>query len=256
MLFLPDHFHFVCEDSRRLIWASNSEEEQDRMAKSLCYGNLSNPLQSSCRTTDCLSPIFCYNSLHVGFGSSPPNPCQTISLSGQFMSSVISRHPWLSNSSSKKAGESRLAGKGVVNAKLVRFSGTKQVAIPFQEKSLPPSDYLKETERIVNVTFPDSARIKYIGDDVWQARLQSITFFNFSATPYCDVRSVCPFSLYLSSLVMWRTFVVREEVSVSLLSTEGFFLLLSPLKSTSYYINLSWSPIVWFWRITNLYVSS
>lgn len=256
MLFLPDHFHFVCEDSRRLIWASNSEEEQDRMAKSLCYGNLSNPLQSSCRTTDCLSPIFCYNSLHVGFGSSPPNPCQTISLSGQFMSSVISRYPWLSNSSRKKAGESRLAGKRVVNAKLVRFSGTKQVAIPFQEKSLPPSEYLKETERIVNVTFPDSARIKYIGDDVWQARLQSITFFNFSATPYCDVRSVCPFSLYLSSLVMWRTFVVREEVSVSLLSTEGFFLLLSPLKSTSYYINLSWSPIVWFWRITNLYVSS
>ena len=206
------------------------------MASSLCYGNSSISLQSSCRMTDCLSPILCHNSLHVGFGSSHPNPCQTISLSGQFMSSVIPRHPWLSNSSRKKNGESRLAGKGVVNAKLVRFSGTKQVAIPFQEKSLPPSDYLRETERIVNVTFPDSARIKYIGDDVWQARLQSITFFNFAATPYCDVRSVCPF---LSSLLMWRTFVVREEVWVSLLSSVGFFLLLSPLKSTTYYINLA-----------------
>lgn len=182
------------------------------MASSLCYRNLSISLESSSRTTDCLSPILCYSSSHVGFGSSHPNPCQTMSLSGEFMSSVMSsRHSWLSNSLRKKAVDLRLGGKGVVNAKLVRFSGKKKVAIPFQERSLPPSDYLRETERIVNVTFPDSARIKYIGDGVWQARLQSITFFNFAATPYCDVRSVCPLALYLSSLLMWRMFVVREE---------------------------------------------
>lgn len=75
-----------------------------------------------------------------------------------------------------------------VSAKLVRFTGRKEVSIPFQENSLPPGEYLKQTERIVNVTFPDSARIKYLGDQVWQARLLTITFFQFSATPFTDVR--------------------------------------------------------------------
>ncbi|KAG0586299.1 hypothetical protein KC19_2G080800 [Ceratodon purpureus] len=77
-----------------------------------------------------------------------------------------------------------------VSAKLVKFTGRKEVSIPFQENSLPPGEYLKETERIVNVTFPDSARIKYLGDSVWQARLLTITFFQFSATPSTDVRVV------------------------------------------------------------------
>lgn len=77
-----------------------------------------------------------------------------------------------------------------VSAKLVKFTGRKEVSIPFQENSLPPGEYLKETERIVNVAFPDSARIKYLGDSVWQSRLLTITFFQFSATPYTDVRVV------------------------------------------------------------------
>jgi len=80
--------------------------------------------------------------------------------------------------------------RGLVSAKLVRFTGRKDVSIPFQERALQPPEYLKETERIVNVTFPDSARIQYLGDDVWQARLMTITFFNFSATPFTDVRVV------------------------------------------------------------------
>lgn len=72
----------------------------------------------------------------------------------------------------------------------MRFTGRKEVSIPFQENSLPPGEYLKQTERIVNVTFPDSARIKYLGDQVWQARLLTITFFQFSATPFTDVRVI------------------------------------------------------------------
>lgn len=79
-----------------------------------------------------------------------------------------------------------------ISAKLVRFSGRKEVSIPFQENTLPPREYLKQTERIVNVTFPDSARIKYLGDHVWQARLMTITFFQFSATPFTDVRYSLP----------------------------------------------------------------
>ncbi|XP_024401138.1 uncharacterized protein [Physcomitrium patens] len=84
----------------------------------------------------------------------------------------------------------RLATPETASAKLVTFTGRKEVSIPFKERSIPPEDYLKETERIVNVTFPDSARIKYLGDEVWQARLLTITFFDFSATPYTDVRVV------------------------------------------------------------------
>lgn len=93
------------------------------------------------------------------------------------------------------------SGKGPVQAKLVRFKGRKDVCIPFQEGCLHPGAYLKETERIVKVTFPDSARIKYLGDSYWQARLQSITFFNFTATPYCDVRFVLPLDLHIYTCV-------------------------------------------------------
>ena len=78
--------------------------------------------------------------------------------------------------------------KAPISAKLVKFTGHKEVSIPFQENSLPPGEYIKQTERIVNVTVPDSARIKYLGDQVWQARLMTITFFQFSATPFADVR--------------------------------------------------------------------
>jgi hypothetical protein len=41
---------------------------------------------------------------------------------------------------------------------------------------------------VVRVTFPDSSRIKYLGDSKWQSRLRPVTFFSLSATPCVELR--------------------------------------------------------------------
>eukprot|EP01018_Ginkgo_biloba_P001422 Gb_31330 [translate_table: standard] len=75
-----------------------------------------------------------------------------------------------------------------VRAQLVDLKATRKVDIPFREGGGAGEDYIKEIERIVHVTFPDSARIKYVGDNVWRARLRPVTFFSITATPFCDVK--------------------------------------------------------------------
>lgn len=105
-------------------------------------------------------------------------------------STLWGSQPFLTRKAAAAAATVSYGGsrRGLVSAKLVRFNGRKDVSIPFQELAISPPEYLKQTERIVNVAFPDSARIQYLGDDVWQARLMTITFFNFSATPFTDLR--------------------------------------------------------------------
>jgi hypothetical protein len=71
----------------------------------------------------------------------------------------------------------------------VNFKATRKVTIPFKEGAFPANEYLKETERIVNVTFPDSTRIEYLGDKKWRARLRALTFINITATPSVEMRS-------------------------------------------------------------------
>ncbi|CAK9872082.1 unnamed protein product [Sphagnum jensenii] len=82
----------------------------------------------------------------------------------------------------------KLFTRGPVRANIVKFKARREVKIPFRERSVPASNYLKETERVVRVTFPDSARIKYLGDSKWQSRLRPVTFFSLSATPCVELR--------------------------------------------------------------------
>lgn len=77
----------------------------------------------------------------------------------------------------------------LIQAHRVKFKATRTVTIPFKEGALPANEYLKETERIVKVTFPDSSRIEYIGDKTWRSRLRPITFINVTATPSVEMRS-------------------------------------------------------------------
>ncbi|KAL3692730.1 hypothetical protein R1sor_006381 [Riccia sorocarpa] len=76
----------------------------------------------------------------------------------------------------------------LVRSQFVQFQSSRAVSIPFKEDISSAKDYLKELERVVRVTFPDSARITYVGDSVWRARLRPVTFINFTATPLCDIR--------------------------------------------------------------------
>lgn len=75
-----------------------------------------------------------------------------------------------------------------IQAQHVNFKATRTVTIPFKEGALPANEYLKETERIVKVTFPDSSRIEYLGDRTWRSRLRPITFINITATPSVEMR--------------------------------------------------------------------
>eukprot|EP00249_Psilotum_nudum_P003877 c17377_g1_i3 orf=349-1266(+) len=75
-----------------------------------------------------------------------------------------------------------------VRAQLVSFKARREVNLPYKEGPYPAEDYIKETERIVRVTFPDSGRIQYLGECVWRARLKPVTFFTISATPFCDLK--------------------------------------------------------------------
>lgn len=77
----------------------------------------------------------------------------------------------------------------LIQAQRVNFKATRTVTIPFKEGALPANEYLKETERIVKVTFPDSSRIEYMGDKKWRSRLRPITFINVTATPRVEMRS-------------------------------------------------------------------
>eukprot|EP00250_Pteridium_aquilinum_P007056 c16851_g1_i1 orf=103-864(+) len=73
-------------------------------------------------------------------------------------------------------------------SQLVPFKASRQVDMPFRSGDLPPELYVKEVERVVKVTFPDSARIRSLGDSTWRATLKPVSFFNLSATPACDIR--------------------------------------------------------------------
>ncbi|CAM6088095.1 unnamed protein product [Calypogeia fissa] len=75
-----------------------------------------------------------------------------------------------------------------IRAQMVEFKARREVSIPFREGAVPAVEYLNELERVVKVTFPDSARITYMGDSVWRTRLKPITFITLSATPVCDIK--------------------------------------------------------------------
>lgn len=75
-----------------------------------------------------------------------------------------------------------------IRANQVNFKAKREVKIPFREGACAANDYLKETERVVQVTFPDSSRIEYMGDQKWRSRLRPITFFSISATPIVEMR--------------------------------------------------------------------
>lgn len=75
----------------------------------------------------------------------------------------------------------------VIQNQMVKFQSNRTVSLPFAEGTSPALEYLKEPERVVRVTFPDSARINYIGDSVWRSRLKPITFISVTATPICDI---------------------------------------------------------------------
>ncbi|CAM6100719.1 unnamed protein product [Calypogeia fissa] len=75
-----------------------------------------------------------------------------------------------------------------IRAQMVEFKARREVSIPFREGAVPAVEYLNELERVVKVTFPDSARITYMGDSVWRTRLKPITFITISATPVCDIK--------------------------------------------------------------------
>lgn len=76
----------------------------------------------------------------------------------------------------------------IVRAQLVQFQAKKRMDVPFRQGARKGEDYLKETERIVKITFPDSSRVNYLGDNLWRARLRPVTFFTVTATPFCDVK--------------------------------------------------------------------
>ncbi|KAJ7519962.1 hypothetical protein O6H91_20G061500 [Diphasiastrum complanatum] len=75
-----------------------------------------------------------------------------------------------------------------VVAQLVEFKAKRCVSIPYKDGGFPAEDYLQEVERVVKITFPDSARIQYLGNSSWRSRLRPITFFSVSATPVCDLK--------------------------------------------------------------------
>ncbi|KAL2635065.1 hypothetical protein R1flu_006544 [Riccia fluitans] len=85
-------------------------------------------------------------------------------------------------------GSSMRPRSPVVRSQFVQFQSSRAVSIPFTEGSSTAKDYLRELERVVRVTFPDSARITYLGDSVWRARLRPVTFINITGTPLCDIR--------------------------------------------------------------------
>lgn len=94
----------------------------------------------------------------------------------------------LHSSSIAASTSSRNDSRVRVCAQMLPFKARRQVDVPFQSGSLAPELYLKEVERIVKVTFPDSARIRFLGDSTWRATLKPVSFFNLSATPACDIR--------------------------------------------------------------------
>ena len=70
----------------------------------------------------------------------------------------------------------------------VTFKSRRQVSLPFRRGSHPPEEYVEHVDRFVKVTFPDSARIRFLGDSTWRATLKPVRFFHLSATPLCDLR--------------------------------------------------------------------
>lgn len=78
--------------------------------------------------------------------------------------------------------------KKFVRAHLVELKATRKMNMPFNEQGPRGEDYIKETERIVRITFPDSSRIKYLGDNAWQAQLKPVSFFTVTANPFCDLK--------------------------------------------------------------------
>jgi hypothetical protein len=94
-----------------------------------------------------------------------------------------------SNLQNLKRRSLQKSSSSIVRAQLVEFQATRRVDVPFrQEGARKGEDYIKETERIVKITFPDSSRINYLGDNVWRARLRPVTFFTVTAIPFCDVK--------------------------------------------------------------------
>lgn len=76
----------------------------------------------------------------------------------------------------------------IVRAQLVQFQAKRRMDVPFRQGARKGEDYMKETERIVKITFPDSSRVNYLGDNFWRARLRPVTFFTVTAIPFCDVK--------------------------------------------------------------------
>lgn len=94
----------------------------------------------------------------------------------------------LSNSFKSNLITAKKSAGILIQAQHVNFKATRKVTIPFKEGAFPANEYLKETERIVKVTFPDSSRIEYMGDNTWRSQLRPVTFINITATPIVDMR--------------------------------------------------------------------
>lgn len=100
-----------------------------------------------------------------------------------------------------------------IRAHLIELKATRKVTIPFKEQGRRGEEYIKETERIVRITFPDSSRIKYLGDNVWQAQLKPVSFFTVTANPFCDLKVLHNRnSLHLSSNRLVLDFIGIPEM--------------------------------------------
>lgn len=123
----------------------------------------------------------------------------TFSTSHNSMNRLIDRHPLQQARSSffqNKVGNPnktiiipvRKTTLMPIQVQRVNFKASRSVTIPFKEGALSANEYLKETERIVKVTFPDSTRIEYLGDRTWRSRLRPLTFISITATPSVEMR--------------------------------------------------------------------
>lgn len=82
----------------------------------------------------------------------------------------------------------KLKNGGLVRARATEFKARRAVTIPCTEGVLKPEDYLKEVDRVVKLTFPDSSRMKYMGQNLYRLQILPITFFTLTATPLCDIK--------------------------------------------------------------------
>ncbi|XP_057864189.1 uncharacterized protein LOC131072138 isoform X2 [Cryptomeria japonica] len=110
-------------------------------------------------------------------------PC--VNMKNTVNSNLFASLPYLRLPKSRK-----LKRNQIIRAQLVGLEATRKVNIPFKQRGgdATGENYIKQTDRIVKITFPDSSRIKYLGDNVWQARLKPVTFFTLTANSSCDVK--------------------------------------------------------------------